>query len=290
MAASKSTNRAPALFISHGGGPFPVFLEDHESYRQMLRDQAHYFDNVRAIIVLTAHWETDQPHITGSDNPEIFYDYDLEGMRSRLPKEAFQIEYKGKGNSELASSIAERLRTAGFTPVVENRAWDHGVYVPLGIMFPDGNIPIVQMSILRGDSEQDVTEKNIRLGEALEEFRDQGFAVVGSGGSCHDFSVVGAAYFDPEDKLPWPPREIQLFEDFLRDGAQTKDKGQRLKFLRGWPEAPGRHLAHVPGSVEHLMPYIAIAASAGNDSGRRLGQWDFKGTPYGVYMWEADSS
>lgn len=249
----------------------------------MLRSHTYLFDNVRAIILITAHWETDEPHISGGDSPGFFYDY--EHMRDTLPAKCFELQYQGSGDAALAKNIANCLRTMGFLPVIEERAWDHGVYVPMGIMFPDGIIPIVQMSVLCGQSELDATEKNIRLGQALEPFRDEGYAIVGSGGSSHDFGKIAAAYFDKEGKVPKPPKEIQLFEDFLMDVAETQDLEWRKKKLCGWREAPSNQLAHLLGSSEHLMPYMVVAGSGGNDAGRRLDQWSLKGTPVGLYLW-----
>ncbi|KAH7394636.1 Extradiol ring-cleavage dioxygenase, class III enzyme, subunit B [Pyrenochaeta sp. MPI-SDFR-AT-0127] len=259
MVSSQTQTRAPALFISHGGGPFPLFADDHESYRAMLHSHTYLFDN------------TDEPHISGGDSPGFFYDY--EHMRNTLPAKCFELQYQGSGDAALAKNIANRLRTTGFLPVIEERAWDYGVYVPMGIMFPDGIIPIVQMS------------KNIRLGQALEPFRDEGYAIVGSGGSSHDFGKIAAAYFDKEGKAPKPPKEIQLFEDFLMDVAETQDLEWRKKKLCGWREAPSNQLAHLLGSSEHLMPYMVVAGSGGNDAGRRLDQWSLKGTPVGLYLW-----
>lgn len=281
MSQPQQIKRAPAIFLSHGAGPLPVFAEDHESYRALLRKHSHLLGGVKAIILFSAHWETDEPRISGLESPAIFYDY--EHMRDVLPKQAFELQYDAKGDAGLAKSIADRLRSAGFSPVIEDRPWDHGVYVPMSIMLPQGNIPIVEMSVLKGQTDLEATEKNFRLGEVMETFRDEGYAVVGSGGSWHDFRRGAAAYFGDGSKLT--EEEVQ-FEEFVKDIAETKDPELRKKRLCAWREAPGNVEAHVIGEAEHFMPYVVAAASGGQGAGRRLDiLWLPNGMPYGFYIW-----
>ncbi|CAG9996294.1 unnamed protein product [Clonostachys byssicola] len=89
--------RAPSLFISHGAGPMPLLNPDHESYRQLLRGHGQLLDGVKAVILVSAHWETDEPHITSASDPGLFYDY--EDMRDILPREAFEFKYSAKGEA-----------------------------------------------------------------------------------------------------------------------------------------------------------------------------------------------
>ncbi|CAG9942802.1 unnamed protein product [Clonostachys rosea f. rosea IK726] len=89
--------RAPSLFISHGTGPMPLLDSDQESYRQLLRGHGKLLDGVKAIILVSAHWETDEPHITSASDPGLFYDY--EHMRDILPREAFEFKYPARGEA-----------------------------------------------------------------------------------------------------------------------------------------------------------------------------------------------
>ncbi|GME60143.1 Extradiol ring-cleavage dioxygenase, class III enzyme, subunit B [Neofusicoccum parvum] len=281
--------RAPALFVSHGAGPFPAFAADHASYRAMLRRHgAPLLGGCRAVLLATAHWETpaaDGPRLSAADAPGIYYDY--EHMRPHLPPQCFQITYEGRGDAALAARVVERLRAAGWAAGLERRGWDHGVFVPMASLLPEGEVPIVQMSVMGGGSEVENTARNVALGEVLEGLRDEGVAVVGSGGSSHDFMRIAKSYSGEEEIPPEIKGELLRFEDWLRDVAEVGDVEERKKMLSGWREAPANKLAHPVGQSEHLMPFMIAAGAGGNDKGRRLDQWDLKGTPVGLYVWEA---
>ncbi|CAH0042300.1 unnamed protein product [Clonostachys rhizophaga] len=102
--------RAPSLFISHGTGPMPLLNPDHESYRQLLRGHGKLLDGVKAIVLVSAHWETDEPHITSASDPGLFYDY--EDKRDILPREAFEFKYPARESTEKNVKLGEAL--AGF--------------------------------------------------------------------------------------------------------------------------------------------------------------------------------
>lgn len=276
--------RAPAFFISHGGGPFPILNEDHESWRQIVRSYSTIFDNVKGIVFFTAHWETPQPSVTAANDPKIFFDY--EDLKDRLPKAAFEIHYEGKGDANLAEKISKRLQDSGFQPVLDvERGWDHGVWIPMMLLRPSGDIPLVQMSVVIGHDEADSTEKNIRIGQALETLRDEGYAIVGSGGSSHNFDEISKAYMSPIPGAKVPPG-AELFEDFLESCASVSDPIERHHKLSTWREAAGNDIAHVPGSSEHLMPFMTVCGAGGHGIGKRTDLWDLVGAPVGFYMWK----
>ncbi|GIJ81503.1 hypothetical protein Asppvi_000002 [Aspergillus pseudoviridinutans] len=274
--------RAPALFISHGGGPFPILNEDHEPWRQIVRSYSTMFDNTKGIIFFTAHWESSQPSISGASDPNIFFDY--EDLKDQLPKAAFEIHYEGKGDADLAQRLAKRLQESGFEPVLDKaRGWDHGVWIPMMLLRPSGDIPLVQMSVLQGHDEGDSTEKNILVGQALESFRNEGYAIIGSGGSSHNFDEIMKAYMSPGAKVP---KGAELFEDFLQSVASISDPIERKSKLSTWRSAPGNEIAHVPGSSEHLMPFMVVSGAGGHGIGKRTDLWDLVGAPVGFYLWK----
>ncbi|CAL5871268.1 uncharacterized protein PFLUO_LOCUS5516 [Penicillium psychrofluorescens] len=284
MASSVNVERAPALFISHGGGPFPILNEDHEPWRQMVRGYSTIFDNVKGIIFFTAHWETSQPSISAASDVQIFFDY--EDMKDWLPKSAFEIHYEGKGDSALAQRIAKRLQDSGFEPVLnKERGWDHGVWIPMMLLRPSGDIPVIQMSVIKGQDEADSTEKNIRVGQALESFRDEGYAIIGSGGSSHNFDEITKAYTSLTVGAKVPPG-AELFEDFLESVVSVSDPIDRKSKLSTWREAAGNEIAHVPGSSEHLMPFMTVCGAGGHGIGKRSDMWDLVGSPVGFYLWK----
>lgn len=274
------TAQAPSLFVSHGTGPFPLLDPDQESYRQFLRKHGNRLDSVKAIVLFSAHWETDQPHITACENPGIYYDY--EEMRNFLPPAAFEFQYPAKGDAQLAAEIAKHLQEYGLYPVLdEQRGFDHAVYVPMTLMRPNADIPIVQMSVIRRETEAESTEMNIRLGQAMEHFRKEGYAIVGSGGSYHDFESIAKAYFEKQ----CIPEEATKFEGFLESVASTSNAAERKTLLSEWRTLPDSYLAHLTDKSEHLMPFMIVSGSGGEASGEKIDTYNYRGAPMSLYQW-----
>lgn len=286
MPSVKEVTRAPAIFISHGAGPFPLLNEDHEPWRKIVQGLAQFLENARGVILFTAHWETYQPHISGYDDARLFYDYaDMEDVKDFIPKEAYTIQYNGRGDSAIAMKISEQLRDFGFEPAIDNsRGWDHGVFVPMSILRPSGDIPIVQMSVLKRDNEYESTNANILLGQAVESFRNEGYVIMGSGATAHNFERAIKVYRS-DDRNPKVSAENEQFAEFLRSTASCSNPGQRLEKLLTWREAPGSFIAHAPGSSEHLMPFMVVSGSGGHDTGERMNVWELAGEPTAFYVW-----
>lgn len=279
MAVSE-TRRAPSLFLSHGTGPFPLLDPEQEDYRHLLRKYESNLNDVKGIIIFSAHWETEEPHITASDKPGIYYDY--EDMRDALPPAAFEFQYPAPGDANLAIAIAKQLEEHGFKPVLDHqRGLDHAVYVPMTLMRPQADIPIVQMSILIGKDEREATAKNIILGKAVESFRDAGYAIIGSGGSYHDFNAIAKAFFSNEPIGAGP----EQFEEFLLAAASIPDSLHRERVLLGWRDVPASHIAHKLSHSEHLMPFMVAAGSGGEAAGVRFDQYKYKGAPMSFFRW-----
>jgi 4,5-DOPA dioxygenase extradiol len=123
--------KSPALFIPHGGGPMPIL--DHPSQRELAyflkTTGKHWLGNPNAIIVVTAHWETEVVTITGNDDIDLLYDY------YGFPKESYEFKYPAKGSSKVANIIKNELERAGIKCSLDkNRNWDHGVFIPLMMM------------------------------------------------------------------------------------------------------------------------------------------------------------
>ena len=275
-----STKFVPAIFISHGAGPFPLLGDPtHQPLVDLLHSARHTLDNSKGIIRFTAHWETNEPHASGAPNPGIFYDYE---ERPILPKEAFEFEFPTTGNSELAEEIVQHLRSSGFEAVNDKqRGWDHGVCVPMAHLRPEWDIPIVQMSILKGDNELDFTKKNFALGKAMALFREKGHTIIGSGSSSHDFHAIQKAFMRG-GKLE---RDTHAFEDKLKRVLEMTDAKGREESLMKWRQWPATAAAHLLGHEDHFMPLLICAGSAGQERGRRFGIWDLAGTPQSCYVW-----
>lgn len=222
-----SPSRAPSLFISHGAGPYPILNPEWSHFRDIVRAHGTKLEGVKGVLLFSAHWETDVPYITAADDPGLYYDYgDVESLRYDTPPEAFQIKYPARGDSKLAADVAQHLRQSGWDPVLDHkRGLDHGVFVPMLLLRPQADIPIVQMSLLKGTDEQDATEKNLKLGRAVEHFRDAGYAIISSGGSYHDFKTSYNAAVKGEPLPPGPEK----FEAFLQSAASIADSDERTQ-------------------------------------------------------------
>ncbi|WP_369809269.1 class III extradiol ring-cleavage dioxygenase [Paraglaciecola sp. MB-3u-78] len=132
------------LFISHGGGPMTLLGDEgHKEMVNCLQDIATKIIKPSAIIVVSAHWEETLPTITSGDKPSLIYDY------YGFPQESYEIEYPCVGDPQLAEQIYNLLESAGIDANLnEQRGFDHGLFVPLKIMYPNADIPCVQLSLV----------------------------------------------------------------------------------------------------------------------------------------------
>ncbi len=174
----KSSNPGSIIYLPHGGGPWPL-LGDHRHL-----DLIDFLEKVganlikpSAILVISAHWETDLPTVTSGSTPELIYDY------SGFPDETYAIKYSAPGYPELASKIVGSLKKHGITAKNDDsRGFDHGFFVPLKIMYPEATIPCVQLSLLNSLE----PGEHIRIGRALADLSEPNLLTIGSGSSFHN--------------------------------------------------------------------------------------------------------
>ena len=183
-----------ALYIPHGGGPMPLMGDPgHAELTKYLQSLAADGEPPSAIVVSSAHWEAPTPTITSAPNPELYFDY------YGFPPETYEYRYPAPGSPELAARIADLLRDGGFAPEFDpDRGLDHGVFVPLMLMYPDAAIPVVQVSLVDGLD----PATHIALGEALRPLLDGTVLLLGSGMSFHNmraFSFAGELSDDPDN-------------------------------------------------------------------------------------------
>lgn len=236
-----------AVFISHGGGPLPLLGDpNHTEMILALQDLVKTFPRPKAIIVISAHWETNAPTISSAIKPPLFYDY------YGFPPESYQIQYPCSGDPTLAQQIYDHLGEndieANFD---EERGLDHGVFVPLKLMYPEADIPVVQLSLLNTLDPM----KHIKIGAALKEMHQQGVLVVGSGFSFHNMRAFFSA-----DKSTSHLNES--FENWLENTCMNVNlsESERLDLLVNWHCAPGARFCHP--REEHLMPlHVCYGAS-----------------------------
>ncbi len=215
-----------------------------------------------AILVATAHWEADVATFTGADRPELIYDY------YGFPPETYALTYSAPGAPVLAQKAASLLGAAGIQAEVDRGyGWDHGVFIPLKVMFPLADIPVLAMSLKTGLD----PASHVAIGEALRPLRDDGVLILGSGMSYHNLRSFGVA----------APASLEF--DHWLDAALAGGSAQRGKALAQWARAPSGRAAHP--REEHLLP-LMVASGAGSDApgtkiwsgeagGSRISAWAF---------------
>lgn len=200
----------------------------------------------RAILIVSGHWETRGFQLTGSPRPPLLFDY------YGFPPHTYQLRYDAPGSPELAERTAALLRAAGFAADLDPaRGYDHGVFVPLKVMYPDAAIPVVELSL---DAGLDAA-LHLAVGRALQPLRAEGVLVMGAGMSFHNLRALG----DPRLAAP-----SDQFDAWLQ-AAACSDAATRAAELSRWAEAPAARIAHP--RHEHLLP-LMVAAGASDAPGR----------------------
>jgi len=233
-------NKPGILFLSHGAGPLPLMQDaGHKEMVACLRAIAEKTAKPSAVIVVSAHWEENVPTITSGANPVLIYDY------YGFPEESYSIEYPCFGEPMLADRIYSVLKNAGITARLDaQRGFDHGLYVPLKIMYPDADIPCVQLSLVNNLN----PAEHLHIGQALQDLEYENLLVIGSGFSFHNM----AAFYAPETKESIAMNES--FENWLVESCSNpamNEKERSHRFMQ-WTKAPSARYCHP--REEHLLP------------------------------------
>lgn len=247
MEKTKRSAGARIIYIPHGGGPLPLLGDPaHREMGPALADLASMAGKPEAIVVVSAHWEAEPVTITSGPAPGLVYDY------YGFPEEAYRVRYPAPGDPALAARIQKSLEAGGVQAQLDGkRGFDHGLFVPLIMMYPQADIPCVQVSLARGlDS-----ETHIRIGEALGSLAGENLLVLGSGFSFHNMR----AFFGEEG--PDPANES--FQGWLRETMSDREAGEdrRRKRLIEWERAPAARYCHP--REEHLLPLQVCYGMAG---------------------------
>ncbi len=234
------THTAKSLFISHGGGPLPLLGDaGHHEMVACLKKIASNISRPDALVVISAHWEEQIPAITAGKSPSLIYDY------TGFPEESYRIQYPCVGEPSLAGEIYELLGIAGIEARLdESRGFDHGVFVPLKIMYPDAGIPCVQLSLV-GTLDP---SRHIEIGRALRPLSRRNVLIIGSGFSFHNMR----AFFSADTT---ESRELNhSFEEWLAQTCCSTDcsEEEREQRLVRWSDARGARYCHP--REEHLLP------------------------------------
>lgn len=198
-----------------------------------------------AILVVSAHWEEDVPTVTSGARPKLVYDY------YGFPPESYEIEYPAPGKPELAGRVARVLASAGIECREDDaRGFDHGLFVPLKLMYPDAGIPCVQLSLARGLDPR----MHLNVGAALRELVEDGVLVLGSGFSFHNLRELLGARGGADERN-------DAFQDWLVETCTGGlDDEERDRRLVDWKDAPNARYCHP--REEHLIPLHVCAGMA----------------------------
>ena len=239
----------PCLFVSHGAPTFPMTEAPAKTFLAGLA--ARLPERPRAILVVSAHWETERPAVNVVPvNPTI---HDFYGF----PRELYEIRYPAPGSVDLADEVAALLGQGGY-PVDRDpeRGLDHGAWVPLRLVFPEADIPVVQLSVQTALG----PEHHLRLGELLAPLRSERVLIVGSGSFTHDLSSFREYRNALEAEEPaW----VTGFADWMEAALNEGRTGDLLAYRRLAPHAARNH-----PTEEHLLP-LFVALGAGGQA-RRL--------------------
>ncbi len=244
-------NKAQIVYFSHGGGPLPILGD--ASHKAMLDFMIRLPSQLRrpdAILVVSAHWEESVATLLGAQNPPMFYDY------YGFPDEAYTITYPAPGSPGLAERIAGTLKERNIPARIDlQRGFDHGLFIPLKMMYPQADIPALQLSLLRGLN----PAAHIALGKALRELMAENILVIGSGFSFHNMRAFSWEGLDTPD----PANDA--FQDWLIEsctGALPEQECERR--LLEWAKAPSARYCHP--REEHLLPLHVCQGMAGRQA------------------------
>ena len=239
--------QAPVLFISHGA---PTFATEPGVLGPQLHALGEQLSNVKAVLVVSPHWQTRDVQVTTTQNPETLHDF------GGFPAELYTLQYPAPGQPELANAAAQRLTAAGFaTGQDANRGLDHGAWVPLIHLLPHANVPVFQVSMPVSLT----TAQAVDMGRALAPLRAQGVLIIGSGSMTHNLYEIRQADAQPE-------AYAREFTAWVRAAVLAN---AIMPLINYRTEAPHAKRAHP--TQEHFLPLlVALGAQLVDDKPRFL--------------------
>lgn len=248
--------RMPVLFIPHGAGPcFFMDWSPADAWQGLAAFLKGVADTLparpKAIVLVSGHWLERAFSLTGHARPPLIYDY------NGFPPHTYKLTYPAPGHPALAEQLKQRLSATGMAAHIDaERGFDHGVFIPLKLMFPGADISVIQLS-LRHDLDP---AAHLAAGRALAALRDEGVLIVGSGMSFHNMRGYGDPRFTPISAE---------FDDWLTAAVQSSP-AERDALLQDWTQAPHARLCHPSGAEEHLIPLLLAAGAGAASEGRRV--------------------
>lgn len=236
------------FFLSHGSPTLSI--DESLPARHFLKSFRHDVlpENPKAILIISGHWETSDPTVNAVSGPSDTI-YDFYGFPDRM----YRFKYPAPGSPELAARVKQLLEKSGFdrVRVDRTRGLDHGAWVPLMLMYPEADIPVVQLSV---QTDRDAAH-HFRLGKALRPLKDDGVLIVGSGATTHNLRVMNSKAGDSAD--PWAEQFVSWIGDALAEGRYD-DVNEYVR------KAPYAKMAHP--WPDHFYPLHVAMGAAGEGS------------------------
>lgn len=252
---NQKQGKLPTFFISHGGGPCfwmdwgptDPFKKLASYFNRFQSDlQKNYGRQPDAILVISAHWEEEEYTIQTNPSPSMLFDY------YGFPEHTYQLKYPAKTSTKLISRTRELFKSAK-VPLREDsqRGYDHGVFVPFLLMFPNADIPVVQLSLKHNLDPED----HIMMGQILEPLRSENILIIGSGLSYHNLRQLNDVHGFSKPFDHW------LNETMLLSSNERKHQ------LIDWENAPNARLAHP--REDHLLPLMVVTGASFSEQATR---------------------
>jgi 4,5-DOPA dioxygenase extradiol len=249
----------PIYFVSHGS-PMHA-LESGDAgvvWRQIGASLSRPDGGLRAVICITAHWETTAPTLSAATHPPMIYDF------GGFPEALYRIVYPAQGDAELAEQASALIESAGLSSRIDPmRGFDHGTWVPLRAMFPNADVPVVQLSVQTHLG----AAHHVAVGRALQPLRDAGVAIIASGHMTHNLrDWFGSRSASPQAQGAQQSDYAEVFQSWVYQKIMADDIDALIDYRRVAPHAVRAH-----PTEEHFMPlFVALGASNGAAQRERL--------------------
>jgi 4,5-DOPA dioxygenase extradiol len=252
----------PTLFLSHGS---PMHALEPGAVRDVWESLGRGLPRPQAILIASAHWETDVPAVTGATRPETIHDF------YGFPKPLYEIQYPAPGEPKVASRAVQLLAQAGLNAVEDPlRGLDHGAWSPLLYMYPKADVPVVQLSVQTGLG----TRHHLALGRALAPLADEGVLILGSGHLTHNLRDRTR-----DDNAGSPAPYVLAFQDWVKQRIDRHALDELADYRRLTPDGARAH-----PTDEHFLPlFVALGAAPEGYAAERL----YNGIDFGALAMDA---
>jgi aromatic ring-opening dioxygenase catalytic subunit (LigB family) len=225
--------------------------DSYDALEASLQDIPRQLGHVkpRAVVVVSGHWEEDDFSVMSTPRPPMIYDY------HGFPAHTYEIRYGAPGSPQVAARVQELLRAGGLAVRTDDRrGYDHGTFVPLYAMYPEADVPALQLSIKRDYD----AESHLAAGRALAPLRSEGVLIIGSGLSYHNLRQMG----------PMAHESSKAFDNWLHQTLNQSDPQVRRERLISWQRAPAARVAHP--REDHLIPLMVAVGAAEQETAHRI--------------------